>query len=542
MLRRFGFGKSKLAVLREKAEEALGKIVEKQSAEVDSPGNEKEFERVLQQALALTPSNDEDRLERGICLRMEGARLMDSGRSNEAEPILLEAVGIFEQSPAKGCVELTICLRSLACLCLEEGNDEGFLNFTEERLLIFLRWGINWGITEIVDLAFENPTRDRYGYERFCRMLEKISDFGKAMNGEDCQSVADAEILLAQLHEQNDNFEQAEIHAAKSLQIQARIRPTPTVEDAARSIIYAAILLRLGRVAEAEILIAAWARYLQEVAGEDGPKFGDAMVRLARAYHHIGEYEKSMMMLDRMEKAAGAPGPLQAELRLGQYQYRTANAYCLNRDDVAIPSLIFYQMCLNRRYGPRSDGYAKGILELGVACFNGGRLECAMVLLDEGIQIAEELRLLCDPEVYKCGMILANVALQNGQPEIGESVFRRILAAEAQMFGAESLDVAVTRGNFAAFRMDQGRLEEARELLQDGMAIIVEREGPESELAGEFLSRFASLFESEGNPAQADRFYRRSLEILRSIRSADPEIVQGVEAKYAEFLKGHPAV
>lgn len=258
----------------------------------------------------------------------------------------------------------------------------------------------------------------------------------------------------------------------------------------------------------------------------------------ARDVSRARDLERRASDLQRAGKYREAEKPLLEAIQLWKRYHGPNNIEVLNdemnlavsyrrRGDarLAIPILERVASGLKASDDPdASELYRKALNNLSAAYRASGRLKEARVSLEKCLQELE--RGGTSEERARVLDNLAGILLEEDAPELAEDFARRALEEWKGLRGDEDVDVGVSMSVVGTALMRQGKLEEARPLLEGALAITERLRGKEHPEVGAGLNLIAELEFRSGRRELARKLYERSLALSRKHLTEDHPQVQ----------------
>jgi CHAT domain-containing protein/tetratricopeptide (TPR) repeat protein len=169
----------------------------------------------------------------------------------------------------------------------------------------------------------------------------------------------------------------------------------------------------------------------------------------------------------------------------------------------------------------------------------------ALVIIALAVVLPEAVRAAEDTEVDALALSKEIVALhQAGRDAETEALFRRLIALEEKLWGAEAPAIAPTVNNLALIYQRQGRPADAAPLFERVVTLDEKALGPDNPDLATVLGNLAEAYRKQGRYAEAEKPLERSLAIREKILGPDNlELAIGInnlasvyygEGKFAE--------
>jgi tetratricopeptide (TPR) repeat protein len=190
---------------------------------------------------------------------------------------------------------------------------------------------------------------------------------------------------------------------------------------------------------------------------------------------------------------------------------------------------------LSSASGRKSSGFATFESTLGIALVGEGKLKSAAAAFRAALRLRESV---LEPNHLHIAESLNNLALVNRKLhrlKDSERDYRRAIEILRAIKHRPELAAAIH--NLARVRADQGRIDEAKSLIEEAIAVWQDSLGPNHDDVAEGWASLATLDQTQHRYAEAARAYRRALEIFSKSRApTDPRLI-GVLDRYSAVLR-----
>lgn len=272
---------------------------------------------------------------------------------------------------------------------------------------------------------------------------------------------------------------------------------------------------------------------LRRSLADPSPETGDALARLADALaeagraadarplaveaaetlHHFGLQREALpaaLRLIELSRVAGDPDQLAVDLnRAGEIARQmddTAHAEALLREALDV---------FERARGAEDPFIGTVLNNLGLVHAARGDHAGAVSLFERAVAI---LRASGGEAAGRLSFALNNMAQSVESLDLGpaEPLYQEALELRRAVFGEHSAEVAGVLHNLGGLRMRQGAFAEARELMEESVAVHAQTLGVEHPRYSVGLASLAELEWRSGNLARAEELLRTALEIARA--------------------------
>jgi tetratricopeptide (TPR) repeat protein/tRNA A-37 threonylcarbamoyl transferase component Bud32 len=240
---------------------------------------------------------------------------------------------------------------------------------------------------------------------------------------------------------------------------------------------------------------------LRKTYGDQHPNHGIALQNLGSAYYVSGRYREALAFyqeaLRLFEAGLGSRHP-----HVGVVAYNVASTLAaLEHHDEALASLRTAQRIENEVHGARSRSSAMSLGLLGEIHMHAGALPLAEAALRQALAIQDEIAPDDRQGHAAYESLLGHALALVGRVPEADALLGAALAVQREL-GESSLPVADTAGRLAMVRLAQGRLSEARTLI-DASARRYESEALDPHPRAEAWFRRAQVLAAQGERAAA---------------------------------------
>ena len=425
------------------------------------------------------------------------ARLLEqTGRQNEAEHALRQALAIFDKSSGRQSMNSAEALLELADL----------LGSTSRR-------------AEAEDL-----------YREALAICERILGRKSARYATMLSSFASLLTKSGRTTEAEPLFKEA---IATAREVYGSEHP----ELAAVLSQYGLLLARTNHLAEAEPLLREALSIDEKAVGHDDPAYGTALNNLATVLCQLpGRYVEGEPLfreaLAICERTLGPEDPKVAStLRNIAVIYKST--------DRMVEAVELYRRALaiwEKTRGPDSSEVGMTLVELGELLYMMKQYALAEPLLRRGLSIEENLG------ESRTMQFAANVGLHSmlldylGRFDEADSSFRRALAITESLRGREHPEYAICLSNYVDMLVRCGRVAEAEPLARQVIAIWSKAAGKDHPQLGAGQGILAEVLVAAGRPAEALAPARSALEIHEKALGAESAWTRRSARGYANVL------
>ena len=286
--------------------------------------------------------------------------------------------------------------------------------------------------------------------------------------------------------------------------------------------VYAAVLARAGRYAEAEAEFRRALELGQDLTGHLGPH-QLALLRsgLANVLAMRGDYENAELeqgrVLETLERELGRYHPLVADQRADRAatfseQGKTRAAQRELRKAIALGEMTL---------GPAHPDVALWRSNLAQVLMAMGRYDSAQQELDRSLAVQEEILGSDHPEVAYGRLLRGNILVEMGAYRRAEEVLRDVLPLMTVASGPRHSGTASVHLSLGLALKQQEKYREAHSEIREAVAIYGEALGPEHPKAAYARSCLAGVLKDRGRLDEAESEYEQALETLGN--SVGPE-------------------
>jgi tetratricopeptide (TPR) repeat protein len=431
--------------------------------------------RTLRRAAAL-PAEKQASLAQAPGLAAKAATLRDRGKYAEAEPLLRQALGVYEEVLGpKHPLTARLC-NNLATNLEKLGRAREAEPLHRRALAIF---------EEVLGPRHPDTATGRGN------LASNLDAQGRAKEAEPLhrKSLAACEEVLGPKH----------------------------IETTRGYANLAANLESQGRIKDAEPLIRKALAVREEVLGPKHPLTAIAYNNLAANLKAQGRFQEAEPLLRKavaiFEEVLGPRHPNTAigcgNLALNlQEQGRAKEAESLHRRALAI-----FEEVLGAKHPYTAIGYGNLALSLEAQ----GRTKEAEPLHRKALVIKEEVLGPKHPETStSCDNLAGNLQRQ-GRAKEAELLFRQDLVVNEEMLGPSHPNTARSYHNLAATLDEQGRFKEAEPLYRKALAVREAVLGPKHPATIYSLNNLARNLYSQGQVPESERLFRKVLAAFEEV-------------------------
>lgn len=341
------------------------------------------------------------------------------------------------------------------------------------------------------------------------------------------QTAAVTEFVLELFDESDPLNTLGENPTARQILARGRDRIEERLDDQPE--IKAALLATLGRIhvelsqnVEARALLEEAVELRRSALGPDHAETATALGFLGRAKQDMGEYDEAA---SHFQEAIEIHRRLGNAEGLNDTQARLANLLLwTGRFEEARDLLRSVVADLRRRPDTDPGFLARVVLDLGVVLRELGDFDDARASIEQASELARiELGEEHPQTVLAIGE-LASLDYYLGKYASAESSYRLAIQGWRRLYGDDSLNVAGGLNGLGNALRDQGRLEEALEVLAESAAIL-DRLYPERDhpILIDVLNNTGIVHADMGLPEEAEKTYRAALEMIDRMGGPETE-------------------
>jgi tetratricopeptide (TPR) repeat protein/transcriptional regulator with XRE-family HTH domain len=402
-------------------------------------------------------------------LNRAGNYLRERGRYQEAEPLLKQALAIYEQSVEPDHPDMASCLNDLATLYWNQGK-----------------------------------------YAQAEALFQQALSIREHTLGLEHLDVASSLNDLALLYWEQGHYAQAEPLSKRALAIREQTLG-PEHPATAETLNNRGILsLAQGRYAAAEALLQRSLAIWERALGPDHPQVAYSLNNLAFLYHTQARYREAEPLYQRaLAIREQALGPEHDEVA-----YTRSNLALLYTDQghygQAEPLLQQALTAQERALGPEHPLVAKTLHRLAKLSLAQGNCAQAKPLLMRSLVICEQSFGVGHPDVASSLDTLALLSLAQGHYEQAESLCQRALKMREQALGPGHPEVAISLNTLAEVSFAQGKYDQVEPLLRRVLSILEETLGPAHPEVVRCLELYARLLRATGRHNEAAKLDARA--------------------------------
>jgi CHAT domain-containing protein/Flp pilus assembly protein TadD len=464
------------------------------------------------------------------------AWLYDSqGRYEEAEPLILRVLDIWESELGANHPNTALSLNNLAGLYLDQGRYEEAEPLMLRALDIWeSELGANHPNTALSlnNLALLYQSQGRY--EEAEPLMLRALDIWESELGANHPNTATTLNNLALLYESQGRYEEAEPLILRALEIHEG-ELGANHPDTAQSLNNLAELYRVqGRYEEAEPLMLRALDIWESELGANHPNTATTLNNLALLYESQGRYEEAEPLyrraLDIRESELGANHPNTA-LSLNNLAelYRVQGRY-----EEAEPLILRALEIHEGELGANHPDTALSLNNLAELYESQGRYEDAEPLLRRALDIWKSELGTNHPKTATSLSNLAGLYQSQGRYEDAEPLYRRALDIKESELGANHPDTATSLNNLAELYRVQGRYEEAEPLILRALDIWESELGANHPNTATSLNNLAVLSWNQGRYEEALAYLKQGITTEESVLQRN--LVGGSDANKRDYL------
>lgn len=190
-------------------------------------------------------------------------------------------------------------------------------------------------------------------------------------------------------------------------------------------------------------------------------------------------------------------------------------------------------------FGVKDERYVRALAKLAEAQNLLGEFDPAEATARKALELSEKHLGPEAVETARSLTALADALFSRSRLAEAEPLYERALAIRRKVLGEEHPDTAEATGNLGLLRMNQQKLREAEPMFARAQAVY-EKAG-DVQKASIMVSNLGYLHQEEGKDVQAEREYRRTLEMReKALRADHPDIGQAL-SNLATALARDPA-
>ena len=276
----------------------------------------------------------------------------------------------------------------------------------------------------------------------------------------------------------------------------------PRVEGEVRTVI-GITYLRLGRYEEAETLLRAALKLLEDTLGPDHPDIAATLNSLGILRQERGDYREAESLQSRalaiLRKKYGDENQdvlsIQSNLALlYQDMGKNEEAAKLMRQTLASDRKL---------YGNEHVNVAIDLNNLGNLLLKNGDYKESEPLLREAAAI---LKKQDQPELSIIMGNLGELIAKKGDPAAAEPILADALATGLQVFGGQNQDVAKIRSKYRACLIQLRKFDKAEEELLAALPVLRDSLGAQNKTTQSIISRLVELYEAWGKKEEASKY------------------------------------
>lgn len=363
---------------------------------------------------------------------------------------------------------------------------------------------------------------------------QKAVNIRRARSGNASAETAESINKLAAVLQSAGQTEPAEKLYLEALQILERVKGLDSIEISTALNNYTVLKRRQGDLKTAESLTRRALNIRRKAFPEGHPWLANSLQLLGSILAEQGSYTQAEQLsreaLAMRERLFG-PGSTTALESLGEV------ASILDDQSRYVEAAKLYRQKLegDRKLLPKdSPTLAVDLNNLATVLMKTGNLTEAEELLKQSLAIRIKVYGADSTQAARVLMNMARAEAAKGNAAEAERLFQQSLEIKIQKQGEHHPDTAGTKVSLARLYVEQGKLREADGLLRVGVDDLLSRVPGKPETGRALLLR-AGFLASTDRRIDAERDYRKALEILKaSLPVGDPSVVEA-EKKFAVF-------
>lgn len=341
------------------------------------------------------------------------------------------------------------------------------------------------------------PIYRRLGlFDEARRLLEESLRLRQEIFGEDSLQVANCRINLSSVYRGQSDFGKAEQAAREALRIY-RNKYAGDHRAVARILNNLAGILKVkGDLAAAVDLYEEALAIKRRLLGDgDSKTLATALNNLGSALNALGDFDRAHRFLQdalEMRRRLGSPDPVATTLHNLAVLYRDGG-------DFENATVCFEQCLYIRRslLGPDHYRVARVLRDFGATRRLQGRWAAAAQQIGQAFAIEERQLREGHPDLAITLRERAALALAQGDAPAAEADIREAIATLRARFPAEHWRIADAESVLGEALLEQGRLDEARRLLERSVSALEEVKRPAAREVREARRRLEALLETE---------------------------------------------
>ncbi|HLI05304.1 MAG TPA: FxSxx-COOH system tetratricopeptide repeat protein [Ktedonobacteraceae bacterium] len=470
-------------------------------------------QRALSQALACAALIKQWNLafpEAAHLLNRAGNYLRERGRYREAEPLLKQALALYEQTVEPEHPDVAGCLHDLALLYWEQGDYTQAEPLYQQALAMREQTlgTDHFDVAQSLnDLALLYWNQGRYAqaeslFQKALTILEKVL-------GPEHPDVAKGLGNLALISWEQGKYTQAEPLMQRALAIQERVLE-PEHPDVANSLNnLGRLYLARGKYAAAEPLLQRSLTILEHTLGPDHPFVAYGLNSLALLYQTQGRYAQAEPLYRRaLRLREQAQGPENADVAIA-----LDNLALLSTDQGHYTQAepLFHRALTIREQvlGPAHPLVGRTLYRLARLSYLQGHYVQAEPLLARSLLILEQALGADHPHVASSLDLQALLSLAQGNSTQAEQLCQQALRIREQALGLEHLETATSLNTLAEIYFAQGKYDQVEPLLQRVLSIREPLLGPAHPEVVSCLQLYARLLRATGRQDEATQLAAR---------------------------------
>jgi tetratricopeptide (TPR) repeat protein len=532
-----------------------GAVPEKQDPLKDSIDKYKKaelYDKVLpfaeQWVSKLKKEKKENTADYGRALSSLGIALNRNGKSQEAEPILLQSLEIRKKVLGENHLDVATSLNSLGNLYKNMRNyikaEPYYLQALEIRKKAqgpehpevgFLLNNLGVLYDEMGDYAKAAP------------YYQQTLEIRKKTQGPEHPDVATSLHNLGVLYYYLGNYSKAETYYQQALEIRKKVLGPEHPEVGALLSNLGALYEEMADYTKAEPYYQQTLEILKKALGPEHPDVGTLLNNLGILYDNMGDYSKAetyyQQALEIRKKALGPEHPDVASSlhNLGVLYgkmgyYAKSGSYKLQALEI-----------LKKDLGPEHPDVASSLDGLGGFHTEMGDYAKAEPYYLQALEIRKKV---IGPEHHEVGASLSNLGVLYdlmGNYAKAEPNKLQALEIKKKALGPEHPDVGDALNNLGVLYDNMGDYAKARTLYLQALDILKKALGPDHPAVGASLNNLGLLYNNIGDYAKSEPYYLQALEIKKkALGQEHPDVAYSLDGlgvlywNMGDFSKAEP--
>jgi tetratricopeptide (TPR) repeat protein/transcriptional regulator with XRE-family HTH domain len=456
----------------------------------------------------------------------------------EAEPLLKQALTIYEQTLGPEHPHVALSLSCLAALYQDQGEHRQAEPLYQRALSICEQaLGPEHPDVAVNLNALALLYRQQGKYVQGESLARRALTIREQALGPEHPDVAVTLNVLALLCEHQGKYTEAELLYERALAIREQALE-PEHPDVGVSLGNLALLhYFLGKYAQGEPLARRSLIISQRALGPKHPSVSADLNALAKLYRGQGKYDQAEPLYQQALAIREETLGLEhfrlaiilnnlAELSCDQGKYYEAEQFCQRALAICAKTLESEHPLVMMLLNTLAEIYR-----------DQGKYHQGEDVARKALEIGERTLSPDLPDVAASLNILAELCCSLGKYNEAEQLCRRALAINKKSLGSEHPDVAVSLNTLASLHQKRGEYTQAEELYLQTVTIRERVLGPTHPHTAASLNNLASLYAAQGKHERAESLYQRALEINVQALGAEHPAVATVLKDYADLLR-----